>query len=102
MKLQKQMLSKFFRKKKTPVPASSASGELALKLLHAIDHTHEKEYSCEETLELLDQFAEMVARGEDASQVLPLVKEHLEICSDCREEVEALLRILEESPIQEE
>ena len=33
-------------------------------------------------------------RGEDAASMLPLVNKHLEMCPDCREEFEALLRVL--------
>jgi hypothetical protein len=60
--------------------------------------TREVEYSCDEVYELLDQFAELVERGEDVSQLMPLVQYHMEMCMDCREEMEALLRILRASP----
>jgi predicted anti-sigma-YlaC factor YlaD len=43
---------------------------------------------------LLDQFAEAVLRGEDVARLMPLVQRHLDMCPDCREEFEALLRIL--------
>ncbi len=33
-------------------------------------------------------------------QGMPLVQQHLEICPDCREEFEALMRILKASPAQ--
>ncbi len=60
--------------------------------------TSEREIACDEAYRLLDQFAEAVARGEDAGALLPQVKHHLELCMDCREEFEALLRILRASP----
>jgi hypothetical protein len=46
----------------------------------------------------MDQFAEMVMRGEDVAHLMPLVQHHLDMCADCREEFEALLRILRASP----
>jgi DNA-binding transcriptional MerR regulator len=64
-------------------------------LLHRLEKTQEEEYSCDEAHELMDQFAEMVMRGEDAAQIMPLVQHHLEMCPDCAEELEALLTILE-------
>jgi predicted anti-sigma-YlaC factor YlaD len=38
----------------------------------------------------------MVRRGEDTASLMPLVEHHLKMCPDCREEVEALLRILDQ------
>ncbi len=68
------------------------------QLARQLQQTQEIEYACEEVLRLLDQFAEAVVRGEDAARLMPLVQHHLELCSDCREEFEALLRILRAAP----
>jgi hypothetical protein len=38
-----------------------------------IEMTHEVEYSCDDVLRLLDQFAEAVLRGEDVAELMPLV-----------------------------
>lgn len=59
--------------------------------------TYEEEIDCGEFHDVIDVYAESVARGEDPSKILPLVKRHLEICKPCIEEYEALLRILEET-----
>ncbi|MDF1500284.1 MAG: hypothetical protein P1P76_07445 [Anaerolineales bacterium] len=66
-------------------------------LLQKIIHTHEDELDCQQVYEVLDVYAEMSARGEDVSAALPMVKHHLEMCKDCEEEFEALMRVLEES-----
>ena len=68
------------------------------KLLQMVESTEEVELSCDEVFALLDQYAELQARGADAASLLPLVTKHLERCGDCREEYEALLRILGASP----
>ncbi len=65
------------------------------KLLRHIGMTIEVEYSCDEAYPLLDQFSEMFARSKDAALHMPLVLRHLEMCSDCYEEHNALFRILE-------
>ncbi len=52
------------------------------------------EYACDEVQQLLDQFAERVLQGENGASWMALVRRHLELCPDCREEFEALLRIL--------
>ncbi len=71
------------------------SNDQVAKLVQMVEQTQEQEYSCEEAYEFLDQFAELVVRGEDASQLMPLVDHHLKMCPDCREEYEALLKIME-------
>ncbi len=68
------------------------------KVAQQIEMTHEVEYSCDDVLRLLDQFAEAVLRGEDAARLVPLVQRHIDTCPDCREEFEALMRILRASP----
>jgi len=68
------------------------------KLARDIERTQDVEYSCDDAHRLLDQFAEAVLRGEDVARLMPLVQQHLDLCPDCREEFEALMRILRASP----
>lgn len=68
--------------------------ELAQKILGMLAITQEEELTCDEVFALLDQFTEMAVRGEDVSSMMPMVEQHLGICSDCREEYEALERIV--------
>lgn len=68
------------------------------KLITMIEKTQEIELSCDEVYRLLDQYTETVHQGEHAETLMPLVEHHIEICPDCREEFEALLRILQASP----
>lgn len=65
------------------------------KLLGMVEKTHEQEMDCAEVFEVLDIYAEAMGRGEDTSEMLPKVKNHIEMCRDCFEEYEALVRILE-------
>lgn len=67
-------------------------------MLRNIARTQEIELTCGEVFELLDQNAEMAANGEDVAEIMPLVKQHLEMCADCREEFEALLWVLQNAP----
>lgn len=83
-----------------PTGNGMSSPEMLRKLANQIAHTREVELACDEVLALLDQFAEAVLQGEDAARLMPLVQHHLEMCGDCREEFEALLRILRASPLQ--
>jgi hypothetical protein len=72
-----------------------ASREMLKSLLQKIVHTHDDELDCQQVFKLLDVYAEMSARGEDVSAAFPMVKQHLEMCNDCMEEYDALMRILE-------
>lgn len=63
-------------------------------MINMVDATAEEEIACQEAYRLLDEYAEMVLRGEDPEALLPQVKHHLEMCMDCREEFEALLSAL--------
>jgi predicted anti-sigma-YlaC factor YlaD len=56
--------------------------------------THQHELTCGECFNEVDRFAEMELTGKNAAEAMPLVKEHLERCGNCREEYEALLAAL--------
>lgn len=64
------------------------------RMIHIIDSTADIEIACEEAYRLLDEYADMLLRGEDPAALLPQVKHHLEICMDCREELDVLLAAL--------
>jgi hypothetical protein len=64
------------------------------KLLRAIAKTLDTEIGCEESFERMDYFVEMELSGEDAGALMPLVRDHLSKCEDCRETFEALLRTM--------
>jgi hypothetical protein len=84
---------------KPAAPAhNDMDGGMLAQLLERIEQTQEVELTCDEVLVLMDQFAEMTLRGENAAEYLPLVQHHLSMCADCQEELDALLRILRASP----
>ncbi len=63
-------------------------------MVRGVARTQEKEYSCDDVYHLLDEFTEAVVQGKDVARLMPLVQQHIEMCPDCREEFEALLRVL--------
>ena len=65
-----------------------------VKLVRVTAETREVEMGCDECFELLDGYAETKLSGVDASAAMPLVRDHLGKCADCRGEFEALLRAL--------
>ncbi|NIM24686.1 MAG: hypothetical protein GTO55_10615 [Armatimonadetes bacterium] len=68
---------------------------LLSRLIRQIGRTTQDEISCDDCFRSLDEFAEVVAQGGDASKLLPKIQQHLDLCGDCREEFQALLRVLE-------
>ncbi len=79
-------------------PGRPMSSDAVQKLVRELEHMRDTEYTCDEVLRLLDQFAEAVLRGDDAARLMPLVQHHLDNCVDCREEFEALMRVLRAAP----
>ncbi|MBX3005045.1 MAG: hypothetical protein KF821_04360 [Anaerolineales bacterium] len=65
------------------------------ELLQRILTTHKEEIGCESCYESLDRFVELELDGKNAEQALPLIKRHLELCSGCGEEYQALLAAVE-------
>ena len=64
-------------------------------LMRRIEQTNEGEYSCEETFDLLDEYVELVAAGQDVEGLMPLGKKHVDHCPDCGPRSEILLDILQ-------
>jgi hypothetical protein len=64
------------------------------KIMQQLEATQAVELSCDEILRLMDECAEAALRGGDISALMPLFQRHLDMCADCREEFEGLLRIL--------
>lgn len=91
MRTIKQLLSRFFRPSKAPQNVDEAKVQ---KMMGMIAHTAEVELTCDEVFELLDQYTELARRGENVVELMPLVQQHLDMCPECREEYEALQRVL--------
>ncbi|HIC89847.1 MAG TPA: hypothetical protein EYP04_10660 [Anaerolineae bacterium] len=64
------------------------------EIVHGVMNTRPDEISCDECFQELDRFAELVLAGKNAIEAMPLVQDHLDRCSNCREEFEALLAAL--------
>ena len=67
-------------------------------LMKLIGLTRERELTCDECLALAAEFAERELAGRTPNDALEAVQHHLDLCFECREEYEALLRLLRNSP----
>ncbi len=77
-----------------PHPPQPDPPEKVVRRLMRLADLNEHDYSCETVFDLIDQYAEMAARGEDVSRLMPLIQRHLELCPSCEDEYVALLAIL--------
>ncbi len=68
--------------------------ETLKKLAKRIASTRTQELDCDGCMELIEQFVEKELDGQDAARIIPLVRHHLDTCSGCEEEYEALLTAL--------
>ncbi|RUA16373.1 MAG: hypothetical protein DSY55_04275 [Clostridia bacterium] len=71
------------------------TAKLWQKLLRMLSLTRERELTCEETQTLLDHYVDLELAGEKPQELMPDVAQHLRICPECKEEHDALLKILE-------
>jgi len=85
----------WFRRR--PRKHTSLDPAVMQKLLHMLALTEQDEVACDAVYAVLDQFCEAARRGENVLTLMPLVRQHLELCPDCREEYEALLRMMQPS-----
>jgi len=65
------------------------------KLVRSIIATRKYEIGCDDCFNELDCFVDMILNGKKASEAMPLVQHHLDMCLDCREEFEALLEAIQ-------
>ena len=84
----------FFKRRKGNGAVQGTTDPMLEDFMQMLDATEEGELACDEVFALLDEYAELILKGEDAARAYPLIKKHLDMCKDCREEYEALMRIL--------
>ena len=75
-------------------PQEELQDEVVLKFLRVLENVRAEELSCDEIFARLDEFVETEVQSKDVGKITPLIREHLDLCSDCCEEYEALLTVL--------
>jgi hypothetical protein len=76
-------------------PQEQVSNEMVLGFLRVLETVDHEEITCDELYEKLDQYVELEVGKKDAARIMPLMREHLDICPECCEEYETLLRVVE-------
>jgi len=75
--------------------------ETVLGIMHVLDTVPEDGITCEELFVRLDEYVEREVDQKDAAQIMPILREHLDVCPECCEEYEALLEVLNKSSKKE-
>lgn len=71
--------------------------EAVIGFLHVLEGVREDEASCDEVYERIDEYVEREVDRKDAADLMPVIRDHLDLCHECCEEYEALLKILEKT-----
>jgi hypothetical protein len=76
--------------------------ETVIGILRLLDTVPpDEEISCEDLYTRLDEYVEREVDQKDAAQIMPILREHLDVCPECCEEYEALLEVLSKSSKKE-
>ncbi|MBV6450997.1 MAG: hypothetical protein MHPDNHAH_01724 [Anaerolineales bacterium] len=71
--------------------------EAVLGFLRVLEEVRATDLTCDEIYSKLDEYVERQADRHDAAELMPLIREHLDLCPECCEEYEALLKVIEEA-----
>ena len=71
--------------------------ETVLGIIRVLDSVPDEEISCDELYARLDEYVDREVDRKDAAQIMPVIREHLDLCPECCEEYEALLDVLSRS-----
>jgi hypothetical protein len=88
------MLKKILNWLKRPRNSKQNASIVVESILYKLTITDEQEISCDEVHELIDQFSELKVEGEDVATLMPLMQKHLDLCPDCREEHDVLMKAI--------
>ena len=79
----------------------SSSGELPAEVvegfLRLLESVRVEDMPCSLVFARLDEYVEKEVRDHAAAKLMPLLREHFDLCDECSEQYEALLRVLEQS-----
>jgi len=76
---------------------SESSVEIFRKIALMLQNTADTEITCGQFTDLIDEYIELGLQGENAAELMPLFKLHLDLCGGCHEEYDALMRIMNRS-----
>lgn len=88
----KDLINRIFNK---PASQPGMTDAVVIKVLKILEQARADEITCDDMFAQLDEFVEHKFHGRDVDKIAPLLREHLDICSECHEEYATLLHVLE-------
>jgi hypothetical protein len=76
-------------------PREPLQDEVVVRFFKLLEQIREEDMSCDDMYRQLDEFVEEEVKSKDAAKIMPLIQEHIDCCSECDDEYQALLRVLE-------
>jgi len=76
-------------------PREELSNAAVLGFLRVLENMDKDDVTCDELYNQLDEYVEREVSVHDAAHIMPLIREHLDVCPGCCEEYEALLNVVE-------
>lgn len=70
--------------------------------LRVLEEVRLQDMPCEQVYASLDEYVEHELHGEDAARLMPLLREHFDLCPECCEEYETLLALMNKSTTSSE
>jgi hypothetical protein len=80
-----------------PLPDKVVQG-----FVRMLEEVRIEDMPCSQVFARLDEYVEREIHGEDVTRLMPLLREHLDLCHDCCEEYEGLMAVLEQSSSKEQ
>ena len=78
-------------------PPEPLSNDAVLGFLKVLENVDKEEITCDELYARLDEYVEREVDQKDAARIMPLMREHMDVCQECCDEYEALLDVIEKS-----
>jgi hypothetical protein len=76
-----------------PLPDKVVEG-----FMRVLEEVRIEDMPCSQVFARLDEYVEREIHGEDVARLMPLLREHLDLCHNCCAEYDALMAVLEQSP----
>jgi hypothetical protein len=75
--------------------------ETVIGIIRVLETMPAEGVTCDDLYARLDEYVEREVNKNDAAQIMPVIREHLDLCPECCEEYEALLEVLSKSARRE-
>ena len=87
-----QHIGGHFKKDRQELPDEVVEG-----FIRVLEDVRLQDMSCSQVFNRIDEYVDKEIDGQNAALLMPLLREHFDLCPECCEEYEALLTVLEKT-----